>query len=69
MGGASVTYRSDQQNSPNDVAFRPVGVGLVIRAHCMGCNQHRLQAGGQGKPGPRWRCAACVAAKAARAAG
>ena len=43
-------------------------MGQRIKAHCMGCGQHRLQTGGKGKPGPRWRCSVCVAAKQARAA-
>ena len=64
-----MTYHSDHHNGPADVAYRPAGTGLVIRAYCMTCHKHRLQAGGQGKPGPRWRCAVCVQAKAGGAAG
>ena len=64
----SVTYSADNHNPPRDVAFKPAGPGMTMRAHCMGCNQHRLQAGGQGRPGPRWRCSHCVAAKQGRAA-
>ncbi len=61
-----MSYGSDHHNTAPDARWRPAGVGLVIRAHCMGCNQHRVQAGGKGKPGPLWRCAGCVAAKAAK---
>lgn len=59
---------SEHHKAPADVAFKPAGVGLTIRARCMGCDQPRLQAGGKGKPGPRWRCSVCVAAKQARVA-
>lgn len=67
-----MSYHSDSHNSPRDVGFRPAGPGMTIYASCMGCNQRRPQAGGKGKPGPRWRCSHCVAAaeaKAGRAAG
>jgi hypothetical protein len=63
-----MSYHSDTHNQPRDVGFKPAGVGLTIKAHCMGCGQHRLQTGGKGKPGPRWRCSVCVAAKRVGAA-
>ena len=63
-----MSYHSDSHNSPRDVGFKPAGVGLTLKGHCMRCNQWRLQAGGKGRPGPRWRCAVCVAAKAGRVA-
>lgn len=64
-----MSYHSDHHNSPRDALFRPVGMGMTIRANCMGCNKSRPQAGGQGRPGPRWRCAVCVQAKAGRVPG
>jgi len=63
-----MSFHSDVHNAPGDVAYRPSGTGMLIRAHCMGCGKSRAQAGGRGKPGPRWRCAVCVAEKAARLA-
>ena len=49
-----------------DVRFRAVGIGLVIRSMCMGCQKSRPAVGGKGKPGVRWRCAHCVAEKGAK---
>lgn len=63
-----MSYHSDHHNAPRDTLFRSVGLGLQIKANCMGCGKARPQAGGKGRPGPRWRCAQCVAAKAGRAA-
>ena len=63
-----MSYSNDNRTPPQDVAFRPAGVGLTLRLHCMRCDQPRLQAGGKGRPGPRWRRSVCVAAKQARAA-
>lgn len=62
-----MSYHSDNHNTPRDVGFLPVGPGLHIPRHCMGCDKSRSQVGGKGGPGPRWRCAACVAEKQARA--
>lgn len=63
-----MSYHSDSHNAPRDVGFKPAGVGLAPRLHCMRCDQWRLPIGGKGRPGPRWRRASCVAAKLARAA-
>jgi len=63
-----MSYSNDNRTPPQDVAFKPAGVGLTLRLHCMRCDQWHLPIGGKGKPGPRWRCAGCVAAKQARAA-
>lgn len=63
-----MSYHSDNHNTPRDTRFVPVGLGLKIRAHCMGCGQYRTQAGGKGRAGPRWRCAVCVASKAGKVA-
>lgn len=64
-----MSYHSDHHNGARDMAFRPVGMGMSILANCMGCNRARPQMGGKGKPGPRWRCSSCVAAKAGRGQG
>ena len=63
-----MSYHSDSHNAPRDVGFKPAGVGLTLKAGCMGCGQWRLQIGGKGRPGARWRCSVCVAAKQARVA-
>lgn len=62
-----MSYHSDHHNAPRDTLFRPVGLGLQIKANCMGCGKARPQAGGKGRPGPRWRCSHCVAAAEAKA--
>lgn len=47
-----------------DPLFRNVGTGLAIIRKCMGCDLSRITLGGRGV-GVRWRCAGCVARRAA----
>jgi hypothetical protein len=51
---------SDRLKTTPDLPWLAPGVGLAVKRHCMGCNQHRETPNGRGI-GLRWRCAACVA--------
>lgn len=53
----------DESKFRQDVTFRATGVGMDHRRNCWGCSLWRGTAGGKGV-GLRWRCAACLAAKA-----
>ena len=54
----------DEAKHRPDVPFKPAGVGMDHRRNCMGCNVWRGTAGGRGA-GLRWRCASCLAQRAA----
>jgi hypothetical protein len=59
----------DPKNQPAKPEFRFAGVGHAITRMCMGCNLGKSMTGGAGGPDPiRWRCAGCVAKRAARQA-
>ncbi len=53
---------SDTTKKPEDVRFKPAGIGLSMTWLCMGCNKPRSMIGRRGV-GHRQRCAICVAAK------
>ncbi len=58
---------SDRIRTAPDVAWRPAGIGISSSRLCMGCNTAKGQIGSAGQ-GVRWRCAACLAARAAKKA-
>lgn len=62
-----MSFNADSHNQPRDVRWITVGTGLLLVRSCMGCNQRRDPTGGKGRAGPLWRCAHCVAKKAAAA--
>ena len=51
-----------------DAPWKPAGPGQAIGWRCMGCNQSRSTTLGSKGAGIRKRCAACVAAAAAKKA-
>ncbi len=61
---------SDDHAYRPDVAFRQAGVGMSSNRlfTCYGCDRPRPTLGSKGAHGIGRRCAACVAAKAAKAA-
>ncbi len=58
---------SDRLSSHQDRPWRAAGIGMSASRLCMGCNTAKSQTGSAGH-GIRWRCAACLASRAAKKA-